>query len=111
MFDDNNLYGRATGLRERGRHATLNSALDAALKDLLTEKNGFYDSLCDNWKALFPGLPASPGRYADGTIFIYVRNAPTSFVVRPKLKTIKAKLLTLPGAPKKIDLKLEIHAR
>jgi len=111
VFDDNNLYGRATGLRERGRHATMVSAVDAALKDLLTEKNAFYDSLCDNWKNLFPELPAKPGRFADGVIFIYVKNAPTSFVVRPKLRAIKAKLQTLPGAPKKFDLKLEIHAR
>ena len=111
MFDDNNLYGRTVGLNERGRHKTTASAVEAALKDLLTEKNDFFDSLCDNWKALFPDLPAKPGRYADGTIFIYVKNAPTSFVVRPKLRTIKAKLGALAGAPKKIDLKLEIHAR
>ena len=111
MFDDNNLYGRAVGLNERGRHATTASAVEAALKDLLTEKNDFFDSLCDNWKALFPDLPAKPGRYADGTIFIYVKNAPTSFVVRPRLRAIKAKLGSLAGAPKKLDLKLEIHAR
>ena len=111
MFDDNNLYGRAVGPNERGRHKTTASAVDAALKDLLTEKNDFFDSLCDNWKALFPDLPAKPGRYADGTIFIYVKNAPTSFAVRPKLRAIKAKLAALAGAPKKIDLKLEIHAR
>lgn len=87
------------------------SAVDAALKDLLTEKNAFYDSLCDNWKRVFPTLPARPGRYEDGTIYIYVRNASTSFVVRPKLRTIKAKLLELPGAPKRLNLMLEIHAR
>lgn len=95
---------------KRGRHKSFNSAMEAALKDLLTEKNAFYDSLCDNWARLFPELPAKPGRYQDGTIYIYVRNAPTSFVVRPKLRAIKAKLAALPGAPKKFDLKLEIHA-
>ena len=108
---ENGEFWRPLEPENRGRHKTTASAVDAALKDLLTEKNDFYDSLCDNWARLFPDLPAKPGRYADGVIFIYVRNAPTSFVVRPKLRTIKAKLLTLPGAPKKLDLKLEIHAR
>ena len=95
---------------KRGRHKTVASAFDAAFKDLLTEKNPFFDSLADNWKTLFPSLPARPGRYEDGKIFIYVRNAPTSFVVRPKLRMIAAQLARLPGAPKRIDLRLEIHA-
>ena len=110
-MDDRNLYGAAVGVNERGRHKTVASAFDAAFKDLTTEKNTFFDSLCDNWKAIFPGLPAKPGRYEDGKIFIYVRNAPTSFVVRPRLKAIAARLARLPGAPNRIDLKLEIHSQ
>ena len=110
-MDDNNLYGKAYGLDQRGRHKTVASAFDAALKDLLTEKNPFFDSLVDNWKSIYPDLPAKPGRYEDGNIFIYVKNAPTSFVVRPRLKSIAARLAQLPGAPKKIDLKLEIHSQ
>jgi len=110
-MDDRNLYGRAVGLDERGRHKTTASALDAAFKDLLTEKNEFFDSLCDNWIALYPTLPAKPGRYEDGKIFVYVKNAATSFLVRPKLRSIAASLAKLPGAPKKIDLRLEIHAQ
>ena len=108
---ENGEFWKPLAPNERGRHKTTASAVEAALKDLLTEKNDFFDSLCDNWKALFPDLPAKPGRYANGAIFIYVKNAPTSFAVRPKLRAIKAKLAALPGAPKKIDLKLEIHAR
>lgn len=111
MFDDNNLYGTAVGLKERGRHKTTASAFEAAFKDLTTEKNDFFDSLVDNWKTLFPNLPARPGRYEDGKIFVYVKNAPTAFLVRPQLRTIAAKLATLPGAPKKIDLRLEQHVR
>ena len=110
-MDDRNLYGTAVGLKERGRHKTVASAFDAAFKDLTTEKNPFFDSLCDNWKSLYPTLPAKPGRYEDGKIFIYVRNAPTSFVVRPRLRAIAARLAQLPGAPKKVDLKLEIHSQ
>ena len=108
---ENGVFWRPMDPEKRGRHKSFASATEAALKDLMTEKNAFYDSLCDNWKALFPDLPARPGRYESGTIFIYVRNAPTSYVVRPKLRAIKAKLATLAGAPKRIDLKLEIHVR
>lgn len=99
---------RPTAPRERGRHATFSSALDAALADLARERNEFFDSLADVWPKLFPGLPARPGRYEDGAMYIYVPNAPTNFMVRPKLPMIRRKLAELPGAPKKIDLKLEI---
>ena len=108
-MDDNNLYGKAYGLGERGRHKTTASAFEAAFRDLTTERNAFFDSLADRWQELFPDLPARPGRYEDGKIFIYVRNAPTAFLVRPRLRAIAAKLAALPGAPKKIDLRLEQH--
>ena len=85
-FDDNNLYGRATGLDQRGRHRTSASAFDAALKDLLTEKSDFFDSLVDRWRVLFPDVPARPGRYEDGKIFVYVKTAPTLFLLRPRLR-------------------------
>ena len=110
MFDDNNLYGYATGVNERGRHATFGKALDAAFADILTEHNPFFDSLADRWQSLFPGLPVRPGRYDCGKIVLYVANAPLSFMMRPKLRTIKSKLAQLPGAPKRLDLRLEIHA-
>ena len=42
----------------RGRHATFDAAVEAAFKDLLTERNPFFDTLADRWPALFPGLPA-----------------------------------------------------
>ena len=93
----------------RGRHKTAASAFEAAFRALSVERNDFFDSLVDNWKALFPDLPARPGRAENGRIYVYVRNAPTSYVVRPRLREIAAKLATLPGAPEKIDLRLEIH--
>ncbi len=111
MFDDSNLYGRATGLDLRGRHRTVETAFDAALRDLLAEKDVFFDSLVDRWRTLFPKMPARPGRYEAGKIFVYVKNAPTLFLMRPRLRQIAAKLATLPGAPKKIDLRLEIRAK
>ena len=107
---ENGVNWKPIAPEKRGRHDVFSSALDAALKDLVTEKNKFFDSLADNWSRLFPGLAAKPGRYADGKIFLYVRTAPASFAIRPKLRAISARLATLPGAPKKIDLRLEIHA-
>lgn len=92
----------------RGRHVSFASAVDAAFGDLMTEKNEFFDSLVDRWKALFPDIPAKPGRYEDGKIFLYVPNAAVNFMMRPRLALIKRALAALPGAPKRIDLRLEI---
>ena len=109
-MEDRNLDGRAVEPEKRGRHKTFSSAVGAAFSDLIVEKNDFFDSLADNWRRLFPDQPARPGRYEDGKIFLYVKNAPTLFLMRPRLPMIRRKLATLPGAPKKIDLKLEAHA-
>lgn len=111
MYDDNNLYGTATGVEERGRHASFGMALDAALKDLITEKNDFFDLMTAKWETLFPNLPVRPGRYEGGVIFLYVRSAPMLFAMRSKLTMIKAKLKELPGAPAKLTVKLEARAR
>lgn len=108
-MDDRNLYGRAIEPDKRGRHKTFSSAIGAAFSVLTVERNAFFDSLADNWRRLFPDQPARPGRYEDGKIFLYVKNAPTLFLMRPRLPMIRRKLATLPGAPKKIDLKLEAH--
>ena len=108
-MDDRNLYGRAIEPDKRGRHKTFSSAIGAAFSDLTVERNAFFDSLADNWRRLFPDQPARPGRYEDGKIFLYVKNAPTLFLMRPRLPMRRRKLATLPGAPKKIDLKLEAH--
>ena len=104
-----NVWGKATGLDQRGKFENFAAAIEASLKDLLTEKNDFFDLLADRWKELFPEIPARPGRYEDGMIFLYVKNAPLLFMVRSKLKSIEAKLSQLPGAPKKLILKAEIR--
>lgn len=110
MLDDNNLYGRAVGLNERGRHKTIASAFQAAYNDLSANHNAFFDSLVDNWRRLFPSMTAArPGRFENGRIYIYVRNSAAAFAVRPKLRQIAERLATIPGAPSKIDLRLEQH--
>ena len=110
-MDDRNLYGKAIDPDKRGRHATFDSAVDAALAGILTEHDPFFDSLVDAWEGLFPGLPARPGRLENGCVYLYVDNAPTSFAVRPRLKAVAARLAQLPNAPKRLALRLEIHAR
>ena len=109
MAFENGVNWRPKEPDKRGRHATVSSALDAAFKDLTTERSAFFDSLADRWAVLFPDLPARPGRYEAGKIFVYVRNASTAFLVRPRLRAVAAKLAALPGAPKRIDLRLEQH--
>ena len=108
-MEDRNLYGRAIEPDKRGRHKTFGSAVGAAFTDLLVERNDFFDSLADRWQTLFPALAARPGRCADGRIILYVKSAPALFSIRPRLASIRRTLLALPGAPKKIDLTLEIH--
>ena len=93
----------------RGRHETFNSALEAAFRDLTTERNDFFDSIADEWKRLFPNMPARPGRYDDGKIVLYVKNPPTLYIMRMKLGVIRKALAALPGAPRVINLRLEVH--
>lgn len=95
---------------QRGRHKSMATALDAALKEMLVQHDPFFDSIVDRWSGLFPDLPIRPGRYEGGKIFLYVRNAPTSFLMRPKLPLIRKRLAELPGAPERINLRLEIKS-
>lgn len=108
-MDDNNLYGTAEGLEERGRHATFSSALGAAFDSLVKEENPFFDAVATQWSKLFPNLPAKPGRSDLGTIVIYVKSAPVLFMMRQHLNRIKTALKTLPNAPKRLNVRLEVH--
>lgn len=94
---------------KRGRFRSFAAAAEAAFADLTTERNPFFDSLADVWPKLFPGSPLRPGRYECGLVFLYVRSAAMLFAMRPKLPAIRKTLLELPGAPKKLELRLEIR--
>jgi len=93
---------------KRGRHETTASALEAAFRELTTIKSPFFDSVVDRWHELFPTLAARPGRYEDGYFFLYVKSAPVLFMLRPRLKSIRTKLASLPNAPKRFEIRLEI---
>ena len=108
---ENGEYWRPISPLERGRHATFTSAVSTVLKDLVSERSDFFESLADLWPRLFPGSLAVPDRYEDGKIFLSVRSAPALFSMRAKLPKIRQVLATLPGAPRRIELRVEIHSR
>ena len=56
-------------------------------------------------------MPARPGRYRDGRLFLYVGTSGLVFSLRPKLAKIKKRLLALPGAhaARRLSLHLEVH--
>lgn len=110
MAFENGVHWRPIDPQSRGRHETFKSALDAAFIDLTTEHNAFFDSLPDAWPHLFPKLAARPGRYEDGDFVLYVKNPPTLYAMRMKLGMIRKALSTLPNAPKRISLRLEVHS-
>ncbi len=96
---------------ERGRYATFAAAVSSAFNELVTERSAFFDSLADAWPSLFPNCLARPGRYEDGKIFLYVRSASALYSMRPRLPKIRQTLAKLPDAPRRIELRLEIHVR
>lgn len=109
-MNDSNLYGKAVDVDKRGRHRSFSSSIDAVVSALLTERNAFFDSLAVHWPRLFPDLPVKPGRYENGYVVLYARSAPVLFSMRPKLNSIRRALESLEGAPKKINLRLEVHS-
>lgn len=109
MAFENGVDWRPREPHARGRHATFGSALSAALADLTTERSEFFDSVVDSWRRLFPTSPARPGRLEDGKIVLYVKNPPTLFAMRMKLAAVRRRLSELPGAPAKLELRLEVH--
>ena len=110
MDDNRNVWGRAIDPDKRGRHKTFASAVAASLAALKVERNEFFDAVCRNWKRLCPEQPARPGAWHDGWIVLYVNKSTTLYLMRPRLAMIKRRLATLPGAPRVINVRLEIHA-
>ena len=109
MAEFENVWGRAIDPDKRGRHKTFASAVAKSLLNLRVERNPFFDTVCLNWKKLFPDQPCRPGAWHDGWIVLYVNKSTTLYLMRPRLPMLKRKLATLPGAPKVIRLRLEIH--
>ena len=88
---------------------SMGKLMDGLLANLLIEKSPFYDQVCEQWPTLFPDCVAKPGRWQDGRLFLYVRTSGQLFGLRTKLSKIKKTLATLPTAPKRFSVNLEIH--
>ena len=87
----------------------MNKVVDGLLEKLLAVKTPFFDQVCDRWKEMFPDIPARPGRWQDGKLFLHVGSSGILFALRPKLRSIKKALATLPTAPKRFSVHLEIR--
>lgn len=88
---------------------SMGSLMDSLLAGLLVEKSPFFDQVCEQWPTLFPDCVAKPGRWQDGRLFLYVRTSGQLFGLRTKLPKIKKTLATLPTAPKRFTVGLEIR--
>lgn len=91
--------------------ARVGSVVDALVGELVSVKEPFFDTVCERWKDVCPDVPARPGRYRDGRLFLYVGTSGLLFSLRPRLAKIKKRLLALPGAPaaRRLSLHLEVH--
>lgn len=94
---------------KRGRHASFASAVEASFNELTYVPDPFFDVLVDRWGELFPAVAAKPGRREGNRLFLYVKSAASLFTVRPGLPAVKRALSALPGAPKRLEVYLEIR--
>ena len=90
----------------------LDAVMDSVARELYRDEARFFDRLREQWAELFPGCPARPGRWQEGKLVLYVATAGQSFALRPKLPTMKRRILALDGAPKgRFALLVEIKGR
>lgn len=103
------------GLESRGRHATFSSAVAAAGGELeeLIASHPFDRTIAENFKRLFPNVPAWPGKYDpdSGYFQIMVKNSAGMFFLKPQLRKMTAALKELPGCPKGFKVALQIAIR
>ena len=109
MAFENGVNWRPLEPQKRGLHSSFASAVDASFRDLTYIPDPFFDTLRDRWDDLFPSFPAKPGRREANRLFLYVKSAPQLFQVRPRLPAVKRTLAALQGAPRRLEVYLEIR--
>ena len=109
MAFENGVNWRPLEPQRRGRHSSFASAVEASFKNLSYVPDSFFGALTEKWSELFPGFSAKPGRREDNKLFLYVKSAPQLFSIRSKVPAVKRKLSALPGAPRRLEVYLEIH--
>lgn len=109
MALENGVNWKPLDPQKRGMYSSFASAVDASFKELSHVPDTFFDALIDRWDNLFPQLAAKPGRREGNKLFLFVKSAPVLFSVRSRIPLVKRVLSTLPGAPKKLEVYLEIR--
>ncbi len=109
MAFENGVNWQPSQPESRGRFRSFPDAVQAAFMGLYREGNPFFAQIVDKWASLFPNVRAKPIRFENNTLYLAVPNAPTSFVIRPKLASMKRLLAALPGAPARFSIKLEVR--
>ncbi len=109
MALENGVNWRPLEPLKRGRHSSFASAVAASFESLSHVPDAFFDSLTEKWPEMFPALPARPGRREGGKLFLYVKSAAVLFAVRSKIPSVKRTLAALPGAPRRLEVYLEIR--
>lgn len=99
----------ADALETRIKVPRVGMMLQSLVEQMTEVHEPFYDTVCDNWAKLCPDFPGKPGRFREGRLFLYVRTSGLVFSLRSKLPKIKKLLMTLPGAPKRFTVHLEVH--
>lgn len=99
----------ADALETRIKVPRVGMMLQSLVEQMTEVHEPFYDTVCDNWAKLCPDFPGKPGRFREGRLFLYVRTSGMVFSLRSKLPKIKKLLMTLPGAPKRFTVHLEVH--
>lgn len=97
----------------RNKLQQLGDKLDGTLNELMAQMypkaKTFFESVAEEWSQLFPQIAARPVRYENDYLILAVASPAVMFSVRPKCRKIKETLLAMPGAPKKLTIKLEIR--
>ncbi len=87
----------------------MSKLIDGILDKMMIEKSPFFDEICTEWERCFPGIPAKPGRWQNGRLFLYVKTSGQLFSLRARLPKIKKTLATFSSAPRRFSVHLEIH--
>lgn len=109
MAFENGVNWQPSEPESRGRFRSFSDAIQSAFMGIYREQNPFYSLIVDKWGELFPNIRARPSRFENNTLYLAVPNAATSFVIRPKLATMKRIIAALPGAPARFAIKLEVR--
>ena len=71
--------------------------------------SGFAARAADAWDRLFPGLGARPSRMDGDMLFLAAGSSAALFMLRPRLPEIRRRLSELPGAPRGLQVKIEVR--